>query len=87
MKQMKVVQRASMKALNEQNTAIYYMANKLMILLDFIKVMPVFNQYCIKLLGAMLKELSPVKSKSPVGNQFISLCMYMRTQYSLHLMT
>jgi hypothetical protein len=55
-----------MKALNEQNTAIYYMANKLMILLDFIKVMPVFNQYCIKLLGAMLKELSPVKSKSPL---------------------
>jgi hypothetical protein len=61
MKQMKgVFFRASMKALNEQNTAIYYMANKLMILLHFIKVMPVFYQYCIKLLGAMLKELSPV---------------------------
>jgi hypothetical protein len=63
MKQMKGVFRASMKTLNEQNAAIYYMANKLMILLHFIKFMhfmPVFNQYCIKLLGAMLKELSPV---------------------------
>jgi hypothetical protein len=53
-----------MKALNEQNTAIYYMTNKLMILLHFIKVMPVFNQYCIR--RNVERAVASVNGKSPL---------------------